>query len=211
MTIFNHLKQFFIVFKNYLISIQIDIDSFNDSKSQLIFESLRELIQYIFIISGILIMVLAPVVLFYLSLSRYSDYKKFCNKLKETTKGSLNHTFSENFTYWICENYISNYSTFIGAISGLATWNIFSLAYIIFYFDNFRQGLFEYFYFPFKIVNSLSKSTFFEHQSNYKTNWIIMGIILILSIVLFFIGKEIGKIASTQRLKRKNFNIVNTN
>jgi hypothetical protein len=102
----------------------------------------------------------------------------------------------------ICDKYIEASSSFFKNFTAFLIWNIFSLIYILFWFENFSVGLKEYFYFPFAILQSLSKNEIFESVDLYKSNWLFMSAIILFTLSFSYFGIFIGRDIAKSRIKK---------
>jgi len=191
------MENLFLILNNSLV-IQI----FENSKSELLFNTVQYVFLFICLVSALLIMMLIPAILCYSMIDNFIDFQEYSKKIDTnicTAKNEHNSEYSKS----ICDNYLKSYSNFTKNFVGLAAWNIFSLVYIVTGFDNFRTGLIEYFYFPFKMFESLSKNEILISIKEFNSNWSYMLVIIVLTFVFFFLGKFAGKIFGKQKIKQQ--------
>ncbi len=146
------MENYFLISNNSLV-IQI----FEKSNSELLFNSIEYVFLFICLVMALLIMMLIPVILCYSMIDNFIDFREYSKKI-DTKFCIVKNEHNSEYSKSICDNYLKSYSNFTKNFVGLAAWNIFSLVYIVTGFDNIRTGLIEYFYFPFKMFNSLNEN-----------------------------------------------------
>ena len=172
-----------------------------NSNLQTVFDSIKYIIFLICFILASSVMMLIPVVLFYSVIGDFIKKTSYSNKIKEEMGRKENNS---KYLQFICDKYIKISSNLFKNFIALATWNIFSLFYIIFWFENFSDGLKEYFYFPFAILQSLSKNEIFDSIYKFQSNWLFMSAIIVLTFSFSFLGKYIGRDIAESWVKKLN-------
>jgi len=186
----------------FVSKLKLSTQLFNNSESQLLnlYETLIVVFSSIFIFSTVILMMITPVILFYLSITSFIDFKGYFQNIeKKIYNKKENLEVLLKAPKWRCDKFIKNYSLFIGNVFGLVIWNVLSLIYIIFLFNDLKIGLQKYFYFPFEVINSLLKKNKYE----FSKQWIFMMSLILISVIFFFIGKIIGsKLAKNKLIKK---------
>ena len=191
------MENYALIANNSLV-IQI----FEKSKSELLFNSIEYVFLFICLVMALLVMMLIPAILCYSMIDNFIDFRKYSTKIDTkicTATNEHNSKYSKN----ICDKYLKSYSNFMKNFVGLAAWNIFSIVYIVTGFDNIRTGLIEYFYFPFKMFNSLNENEILNSIKEFNSNWSYMLSIITLTFVFFFLGKFAGRIFGKQQIKQR--------
>ncbi|WKD84679.1 hypothetical protein KCTC32516_00013 [Polaribacter huanghezhanensis] len=185
----------------FIFNIYLFFQTFENSNLQTAFDYVKYTILLICILLASIVMMLIPVVLCYFMVDNFSNMIGYKNKIKEEMSIEGN---SSNYLRSICDKYIEASSNFFKNFIAFLIWNIFSLLYIVFWFENFSEGLREYFYFPFAIFQSLSKSEIFDSIHVYKSNWLFMSAIIVLTFSFSSLGKSIGKDIAESKIKKIN-------
>ena len=165
---------------------------FEDSKSQLAFDSIEYITSIILVGLATIVMMLIPVFLFYRVVVNFYRLKN--NNICDTETWSFGNTFKLR--------YLKLHSKFFKNFLGLVSWNLFSFLYIIFGFKSISAGLKEYFYFPFYVFESLIKNDVYNTIILYRSNGVIMIIIAILTFAFYLIGKYIGRFIAENKIKK---------
>jgi len=190
--------------KNILLAFNISlvIQVIENSKYN-ITTDFSENIQYftssVTLLIATIVMMLIPVVLFYLLIISFISIYKY-NKIE--------------MDFWCYENnpkskYIKSHGSFYKYLSALTAWNIFSLIYIAFSFENFSTGLKEYFNFPFHMFQSLRNEDIFNSIYLFKSNWVSMITITLLTLSFYIIGKYFGIFIAKNKIKKKRVVFLN--
>jgi len=186
----------------FVSELKLSTQLFKNSESELLYmyETLIVVFSSIFIFSTVILMMITPVILFYLSITSFIDFKGYFQNIeKKIYNKKENLEVLLKAPKWRCDKFIKNYSLFIGNVFGLVIWNVLSLIYIIFLFNDLKIGLQKYFYFPFEVINSLLKKNKYE----FSKQWIFMMSLILISVIFFFIGKIIGsKLAKNKLIKK---------
>jgi len=196
------MENYFLSSNNYL-AIQI----FEKSKSELLFNSIEYVFLFICLVMALLVMMLIPVILCYSMIDNFINFREYSRKIDTKiciAKNEHNSVYSKG----ICDKYLKSYSNFVKNFVGLAAWNIFSIVYIVTGFDSLRTGLIEYFYFPFKMFNSLNKNEILNSIQDFNSNWSYMLIIIAFTFVFFFLGKFVGNIFGKEKIKQRGLSLA---
>ncbi|MEX1383084.1 hypothetical protein [Lutibacter sp.] len=189
--------------KNLIISSNsLFIQIIEDSESKLLFNSVEYVFLFICIIIALLIMILIPAILCYFMIDNFFNIYKH---KKEIDTSICTGDFSHNseYTKYTCDKYLKSCSNFVKNLTGLAAWNIFSLAYIIIGFESFKTGLIEYFRFPFNVFNSLNTDAISNSIKGFSSNWSSMFTIIVLTFIFTLLGKYIGNTMGKERIKQR--------
>lgn len=195
------MENHFLIFNN-LLFIQI----FENSKSELLYESIEYLFLFICLIMALLAMMLIPAILCYFMVDNFIDLYEYNKKINTkicTSKNEHTKEYAKN----TCAKYLKSYSNFLKNFTGLAAWNIFSIVYIIIGFDNLRTGLKEYFYFPFEVFNSINKNGISNSIQDFSSSWSYMLTIIILTFIFFFLGQYVGRIFGKQQIRQRGLSL----
>jgi len=178
-----------------------------NSKTQMMFDSIEYTFLFICIVSATIVMMSIPALLAYSMISSFFNMKTY-NKKIDVEFCCKEKKYSTNYSKSICKAYQKSYSIFLKNLLGLTTWNLFSLVYIIIGFETFSNGLKEYFYFPFNVLKSLNSDDLLGTTfSNFSSNWLNMLIIVIATFIFYFLGDFIGRNIASNNLKKKNLNL----
>lgn len=188
------MKKYAIIF-----NISLIIQSIESNNSQEQYGQAEYIILLICFVIASIIMMLIPVILCYSMVGNFLAIRYLNNRTQ--TESSLEIS-SSNFLKSIREKYIKATENFYKNLFALATWNVFSMVYVISEFDTFVNGLKEYFYFPLNVFQSLSKDKIFESIHEFQSNWIFMVGIVILTFVFYFIGKYFGNIVAKTQFEK---------
>lgn len=151
-------------------------------------------------------MVLIPVILFFSMVDNFFLIKKFHKKIDFITCFQKDKVESDYYNS-LCGTYLKVYKNFFKNISGLAAWNVFSLFYILYNYDTFETGLKDYFYFPFKVFQTIMNQETFNKIYVFKTEGLSMMFIVILTIIFFYAGKYIGIYIANKALSKKKLSL----
>jgi hypothetical protein len=143
--------------------------------------------------------------LFYLMVDSFFNRRKYSNKIDSEICYQANNLESISLKS-ICKKYLKSHSNFFKYFSALTAWNIFSLIYITFGFENFKVSLKEYFYFPFHILQSLSREEIFNTMFVFKSNYIFMITIIFLTFSFYHLGKYLGLFIAKGNIKKRSLN-----
>jgi len=189
--------------KNLIIaSNSLVIQIIEDSESKLLFNSVEYVFLFICIITALLIMMLIPAILGFSMIDSFFNIYKHKKEIDTKVCASDTNQHSE-YSKSICDKYLKSCSNFVKNFTGLAAWNIFSLAYIITGFDNFKTGLIEYFRFPFNVFNSLNTNAISDSIKGFSSNWSSMLTIIALTLIFTLLGKYIGNTMGKERMKQR--------
>ena len=168
---------------------------FKNNESQLLYfyEVLIVVLTCIFIFSSVIVVMITPVILFYLLITAFLDFNGNLKNLeKKIYFKKENLDVLLKIPKWRCEKFIESYSLFLGNVFGLIIWNVLSFVYIVFWFEDLKIGLQEYFYFPFEVFNSLLKKNIKYNEFEFSKQWIFMMSLILISVTFYYIGKIIG-------------------
>jgi len=191
------MKNILLIFKIPLVIQTIENSEYN------ITSDFSENIEYFTSSVGLLIativMMLIPVVLCYLLIISFISIYNY-NKIEKE--------------FWCYENnpkskYIKAHASFYKYLSALLAWNIFSIIYIAFSFENFSIGLKEYFNFPFEIFQLLKNEDVFNSIYLFKSNWVAMITITLFTLSFYIIGKYFGIFIAKNKIKKKRIVFFN--
>lgn len=187
----------------YILMTQMQLSDYDNE--QILGNSIKELFTIILVIISIIMMMLTPLILFYFMLSEYFNYRNIYRLIEsgehlgieDKSDGSLTTSAKK-----ISNRYLQFYSRFMGNGIGFICWIALSLWYIILGFNDYKSGLEEYFYFPFKIFNLLINKKFIDSLDDMYMNWIYMILIMMISFLSFLIGKSIGNFIGKERINK---------
>lgn len=186
-----------------IVNVPLVLQIFENSESQMVLAYIHYIFLVICFASASIVMMLIPVILCYSMVSNFIDMRDFNNKIDKEMCCQENN--SKNLKS-ICDNYLKSSSNFFKNFIALASWNIFSFSYIVFGFDSFRNGLREYFYFPFAILKSLNKNEIFNSIYKFQSNWSFMATIILLTYSFYIVGKYFGSYLAKNRIKKRYLN-----
>ena len=197
---YNSSKLFFNVV-NFDFSEDFDFSKdFNFS-----LESIIEITVVILICFALLVVLLTPLLLFAFWIHYSFKYvNEFRDKfsIKRWVKGKSELDF-ESFTKQIWTNYRKTYSKMIGFGLGIMAYIIASNVYMYQNFNKFEDALFDYFSFPFKVLDNFNQMhTLTPEQSTVTNVWQEMYLIVGISIFVFFIGYYLGYLIVTLRYNK---------
>lgn len=193
------MKKFALIFNLFFV-----LQVFENNESQMVFESIEYIMLLIFFMAASIVMILIPIILCYSMVDNYYTMNGFKRKIKAVGC----HNESSKYVNEICDTYLKTTRNFYKNFSALVTWNIFSLAYIMYGFENFSNGLKEYFYFPFAILQSLSKDEIFDSKYKFHSNFLIMGAIILLTFSFYFLGKYIGSMIAKNTIIKSRMKLT---
>ena len=153
--------------------------------------ALQKLFVLIFIIFILLVIVMTPLILFYHWITNFSDYHKNYNisKLQEL---SVDNRL----------DYRKVYSNVVGYGLGILAWIISSNFYIFKRFDEISVGFNDYFRFPFKVLNNISRLVEPSINEISPEVWLHMLLIVTVSIGTYIIGWFIGGNIAKKTIKK---------
>ena len=171
----------------------------DNSETQLASEYLQFVVLIICFATAAIVMMLIPVVLCYSMIGNFFSMNGGSKKIKNEI-ASLEH--NTKYLKLISDDYVKATANFFKNFMALASWNLFSLIYIVYWFDSFSHGVEEYFCFPFAIFQSLGENDIFESIYEFQSNWLFMGIIILLTFSFSFLGKYVGKEVGKNKIKK---------
>lgn len=192
------MKKIALIFNLFLV-----FQTLENSNSQATLDNIEYGILLICIVAAAFVMMFIPIILCYSMIGNFISMGYLKNKIK--TEISLPESNSK-YLKFISNKYIKASSTFYKNFTALAVWNIFSLIYIAFGFDNFSSGLKEYFYFPLEVFQSLSQSKIFNSIYEFQSNWIFMFAIAVLTVSFYFLGEYVGRNMAKEVIKKNAVN-----
>ena len=186
-----------LIFKIPLVIQTIENSEFNIATD--FSENIEYFTSIITVLIATIVMMLIPVILFYLLIISITSIYNY-NKIE--------------MDFWCYENnpkskYIKAHASFYKYLSALSAWNIFSLIYIVFSFENFSIGLNEYFNFPFEIFQLIKNEDVFNSISLFKSNWVAMITITLFTLSFYILGKYIGILIAKNKIKKKRIVFLN--
>ena len=116
----------------FVSELKLSTQLFKNSESELLYmyETLIVVFSSIFIFSTVILMMITPVILFYLSITSFIDFKGYFQNIeKKIYNNKENLEVLLKAPKWRCDKFIKNYSLFIGNVFGLVIWNVLSLFY----------------------------------------------------------------------------------
>ncbi len=188
------MKKYALIF-----NIALVFQTVENSTAQEPFDYVEYVILLICFVIASIVMMLIPVILCYSMIGGFMALRSLKNKAQ--TENSLKVS-SINYLKSVHEKYIIASKNFYKNLFALATWNVFSLVYVVSEFDAFIEGLKEYFYFPLNIFQSLSKEDIFDSIHKFQSNWIYMIGIVMLTFTFYFLGKYFGKIIAQSKFDK---------
>ena len=196
------MKKFILIFNTPLV-LQI----LENSKSELVLDYIEYMILFFGLALAMIMMMLIPVVLFF---SMVGNFISMGDHYKKLNKGINLQELNKKSTYLesLRDKYVKSYSNFFKYFSAIATWNIFSLLYIILGFDSFVNGLKEYFYFPFYVFQTLNNEEIYNSIFVFKSEGLFMTAIIVLTFTFYHVGKYLGLYIAKNRIKERNLNFV---
>lgn len=173
--------------------------------TQLLIDTSELVLTLILITGGILLMVITPVVLLYLFVENYFKFSSLRKKIainllhpsqicSEPDSNSLHKN--------LCADLLNSGTYLMASGMGLLSWILLSGLYMFFGFDSFRQGIQDYFYFPFEVFNTLAPNNFSELSLSLNHNWFYMVCIAVMTITFYLFGKFIGKEIGKSKIKK---------
>jgi len=186
-----------------IFNMPLVLQIFENSKSQLVFDSIEYMLLVICFASASIVIMFIPVILFFSMVDNFINMSSCRNKINNAMRYQENNS---KYLKSICYNYLKSTSNFFKNFLALAAWNVFSLIYIVFGFDSFNNGLREYFNFPFALFQSLSKNVIFNSIYKFQSNWSFMIIIIILTFSFYFSGIYIGRYVAKNMIKKRGLN-----
>lgn len=195
----------FLLFKTFAILQNIE----EVSQVELAFNSIENLLLFIFSAMAITALILIPVVLCFSMFDNYFSYHKYRSKIDKEIC-CHREQYNEKLIQRVCTQYLKSYSNFVKNALGLAAWNIFSLIYIAFAFTDVKTGALEYFHFPFHVVETFNTNDILSSFSQFSSNWYSMLAISILTFGFYYLGKIIGLYFGKIKIKKRSL-IVSLN
>jgi len=187
------MEKLFLILNNKMIIQVADRRS-----SEFLLSSTKYVFTLICLILAVVIMVFIPVMMCYSIFVNYVSLRNVRLKLNSQAWQSENDDNSKE----LCDKYFKAYKNVIKNSFGLAAWNIFSIIYIITGFEDFRSGVIEYFYFPFKIFKSINKNAVFNSIRDFDSNWYNMLLIAVLTFGFYSIGTFVGNYLGKINIKK---------
>lgn len=192
------MKKITLIFNLFLV-----FQTLENSNSQVTLDNLEYGILLICFVAAAFVMMFIPVILGYSMIGSFISMGYLKSKIQ--TEISFPESNSK-YLKFISNKYLKAASNFYKNFIALAAWNILSLIYIVFAFDNFNDGLKEYFCFPLEVFQSLSQSKIFNSIYEFQSNWIFMSAIAVLTVLFYFLGKQIGDNVSKSVIKKMELN-----
>lgn len=187
--------------------MSLAIQILENSKSELVLDYIEFMILYFGLGLAMIMMMLIPVVLFFSMVGNHISMGDYYKKMNRGINSQENNNKSK-YLESLRDKYVKSYSNFFKYFSAIATWNIFSLLYIILGFESFGSGLKEYFYFPFYVFQTLNKEEIYNSVYVFKSEGLFMTAIIVLTFTFYHIGKYLGLYIAKNRIKESKFNFV---
>ena len=207
-------KSEFLLIGNLTTQLMDQIQLPENDNEQILGNSIKELFIIILVIISIIIMMLTPLILFYFLLIEFFNFQNCFRTMQNGAYHGNDDKSNEKIptpTKNINNSCLQFYSCFIGNGTGLLCWIILSLWYIVFGFQDVSSGLKEYFYFPFKVFNTLINKEFMSSFEDMYENWVYMILIVIITFLFFLIGKSIGKLLGREKMNKMELRYQNKN
>jgi len=190
--------------KSYFSVIKIFSIQDGEQLSDFISNSVVETLMYIIIAFVIILLMITPVILSFFMLDGFFDLRAYHKKFK--AKNYFGHNDistkpNKHLLKWLNDNYLKSFSNFIGNGIGLICWNLLSLIYIIFGFENFKSGLYSYFHFPFKVLKSSLNADFHYLKGDILEGLSYFLLIIGASFLCFLIGRKLGTLTGKKRIR----------
>lgn len=178
------------------------IDKDFNTDFHLSIESILEVVVVFFICCALLGVLLTPLFLFYCWIYYSFKYvKQFRDKfsIKKWIMGKSSLDF-ESFSNLIWINYRETYSKMIGFGLAILAYTVSSNLYMYKNFNKFEDALFDYFSFPFKVLDNFSQIDVLKQDKDVLSEiWQEMYLIVGISFLIFFIGYFIGRLVVSLR------------
>ena len=184
----------------FTFNIPFFVQTIENSQSQMVFDYIGYIILLICFMAASILMMLIPIILCY---SMVNNFVIMIVNKRIIKEGTGIHSGNSKYLKSICDTYLNASSKFFKNLIALGTWNIYSFIYVFFGFNSFNDGLKEYFYFPFAILQSLSKDEIFDSIYKFQSNWLFMGAIIIITFSFSFFGKYLGRDIANNVIKKK--------
>ena len=187
---------------NYLIVDQNVSQLFEDATNQMLLTNIENVVVFIFLSTAILLIVSTPVLLLYSSIDSFFKRRILHNTI-DISICIENKKCHKSFEKQICSEYKEHQSIFVGSIFGIVIWITASIFYISQYSQDFTQGIFNYFNFPFEILGTYDFTNSIQSITEYQTSWYFMLGIFIVSIFAYLLGKIIAPYLMEASVSRK--------
>ncbi len=197
------LEQFNVnqVYYASIVSFSIIDKDFNKD-FHLNIDSILEVVVVFLICGALLGVLLTPLFLLYCWVYYSFEYvKQFRDKfsIKKWMKGKSDLDF-ESFSKLIWMNYRETYSKMIGFGLAILAYAVSSNLYMFKNFNKLEEALFDYFSFPFKVLdNFIQIDVLTEDKDVLSEIWQEMYLIVGISFLIFFIGYFIGRLVVSLR------------
>ena len=183
---------------NYASMISFNIIDLNPKKDfHIRIESILEVLVVILICCALLVVVLTPLFLVFFWVSYSLQYViNFRDRfsMKKWLKGESDLNF-ESFSALVWMHYKETYSKMIGFGLAILAYAISSNLYMFKNFERMEDALFDYFSFPFTVLNSFGKFNLLKEESMVINEmWKEMLLIVGVSFLVFFIGYLLGRL-----------------
>lgn len=168
-------------------------------------ESILEVLVIIIMCCALLAIVLTPVVLVYFWI--YYSYRYVCNyrdrfSLKKWFK-KTSDLYEVKVSKRVWFKYRKTYSKMLGFGFSILAYCLASNFYMFRNFDRLEVALVNYFSFPFKVLDNISKLRVLdENNLALEEIWKEMLLIVFVSIAIFFLGYMIGTMIVNFRYRR---------
>jgi len=173
-----------------------------NSDFHLSIDSILEVVAVFLICGALLGVLLTPLFLLYCWVYYSFKYvKEFRDKfsIKKWMKGKSDLDF-ESFSKLIWMNYQKTYSRMIGFGLAILTYAVASNMYMYRNFNKLEDALFDYFSFPFKVLDNFNQiDVLAEDKRALSDLWQEMYLIVGISFLVFLIGYFIGRLVVSLR------------
>ena len=142
---------------------------------------------FIILIFAFFVIILTPLILFYCWVSNYIDYRKYyilIYAIKNKSKKFPKHLISE---------YKQIFSSMFANGFGILAWFLSSYIYIFISYPRISSGLLDYLKFPFKLLFGITNENVSLKEAIPLNVWLSMLLIVVVSILHFFLGRFIGQ------------------
>jgi len=165
-------------------------------------DSILEVVVVILICCALLGVLLTPLLLLYFWVYYSFKYvKHFRDKfsIKKWMKGKSDLDF-ESFSKLIWKNYQKTYSKMIGFGLAIVAYAVASNLYMYRNFNKLEDALFDYFSFPFKVLDNFNQIDVLTGNKDVLNDlWREMYLIVGISFLVFLIGYFIGRLVVSLR------------
>jgi len=201
--VLNGLEQFKVnqVLHASIVQFNVTDKDFN-SDFHLSIDSILEVVVVFLICGALLGVLLTPLFLFYCWVYYSFEYvRQFRDKfsVKKWMKGKSDLDF-ESFSKLIWIDYRKTYSRMIGFGLAILAYTVASNLYMYRNFNKLEDALFDYFSFPFKVLNNFNQMDMLTEDKRALSDlWQEMYLIVGISFLVFLIGYFTGRLVVSLR------------